>query len=486
MSTDVVLLQPPFLGDYRFWRAESLALGYLGAACERLGLSSTLVDGFLVESDPYELAAAIVALHPRAVLVSTLSWGTWEGARAVVRALRAAGFEGLVVAGGWFVSTWPDAAVAAGEGFDVLVVGEGDGVLAEVLAMARSRVPRLVRAPLTPDLSTLPRPHRAQTRRSLDRYGLALVSTSRGCAWGHCSFCSVGGFFDGQRRERPAGDVADEVAALAKEHGARFIFFTDEDFIGPRDAGLARAIRILEGVRERGAVDVHYAFNCRAPSIDRAAFARLADLGLESVYVGIESTIDRALKVYKKGYTRATLLRQLAVLDELGLVLVPGYIMFERDTTLAEVRSQVADLKALKCCHVHFLKQLFVMPGTAIAERYGSDVVSDGCWSRYYIRDARVELLVRIVREDFLPMIEPRLEPLYAAWHRALSLPRDHQVRARFLEVDRRLLDLSLDFAAEACDVLAGPDLAPMTGVLRAAQVRWAVLEPRIAALGET
>lgn len=485
MSTDVVLVQPPFAGDYRFWRAESLALGYLGAACERLGLQSALVDGFLMDRDAHELSQDILALRPKTVLISALSWGTWEGARAVIRSLRAGGFNGLVVGGGWFVSTWPEAAVASGQGFDVLVVGEGESVLADVLKMPRATSPQLIRAPLTSDLSSLPHPHRAQTRRSLDRYGLALVSTSRGCAWGRCSFCSVGGFFENQRRERRPADVADEIAALVRNHGARFVFFTDEDFIGPRRSGLARAIRILEGVRARGVTDAHYAFNCRATSIDREAFARLAELGLESVYVGIESTLDRTLAVYQKGYTRATLLRQLAVLDDLGLVLVPGYIMFERDTTLDEVRTQVEDLRRLRCCHVHFLKQLFVMPGTAIAARYGEDVVSDGAWSRYYIRDPRVELLVRIVREDFLPMIEPKLEPLYAAWHRALARPRDHAERVRFLEVDRQLLELTFDFATAACDVLAGPDLAPMSAVLRASHARWAELEPRIAALGQ-
>ena len=106
--------------------------------------------------------------------------------------------------------------------------------------------------PLLADLDALPFPKRVGEPQLHLGIPAAFLVGSRGC-YGHCTFCCIHAYLKdagGERyRERSAENLADEIAELRRERGARMFVFHDDDFftrdherdLAPRDAAARRA-----------------------------------------------------------------------------------------------------------------------------------------------------------------------------------------------------------------------------------------------------
>lgn len=207
-------------------------------------------------------------------------------------------------------------------GADVVIMGEGDAALNEViaawtngrtdlssiagLALKSSAGPTLTaKRPVLRDLDALPMPawdlidvdsYRAIWLRSQGRFSLN-VATTRGCPF-KCNWCAKP-IYGNRYNSRSPAHVADEIAWLNTHHRPDHIWFCDDIFgLKPgwvqqfSDELARRGVRVPFKVQSR--VDL---------LLEAGAVKALAAAGLEEVWVGAESGSQKILDAMDKGTT---------------------------------------------------------------------------------------------------------------------------------------------------------------------------------------
>ncbi|MCL6580380.1 MAG: B12-binding domain-containing radical SAM protein [Firmicutes bacterium] len=347
---------------------ESLGVGYLAAVARKAGHDAVVVDATPPRWPPQRLAAEVVRLRPEVVGISLLFQELIPEAMALVAFLRKAGFTGHVVVGGHPPTFLWRELCRDWAGFDSLVVGEGEATFVELLeALAAGRdwtgLPGVVAAgptgpgpegpaprPLVSDLDELPFPARDALPAYLDRRKgarVAPVLRSRGC-YGNCSFCDTRAFYASSPgpawRVRSAGNVADEIEALVRDHAVEAVRFWDDNFIGPGRRGREAAEELARELlrRRRG---VRFSFECRVTDVDPDLFRLLKEAGLHRVFLGVEAMTQRQLDFYGKQVTVEDNRRALRVLESLGVDVTIGMIPFDPDVTVNELETNLAFLR---------------------------------------------------------------------------------------------------------------------------------------------
>lgn len=248
-------------------------------------------------------------------------------------------------------------------GADVVVIGEGERTLEELLPRLDANgdlstvdgiafkghdgaVVRTSPRALLPDLDAQPFPDRSAIDLSLylhawrQRHGVGTVSliTARGCPY-TCTWCSRSVFGDSHRR-RSVANVADEVEAIVDRYRPERLWYADDVFAIHRGWTIAYA-RELE---RRG---LRLPFECisRAERIDDAVADALASLGCFRVWIGSESGSQKILDAMKRRVAVDQVRDSAAVLRRRGIE-VGMFIMLGYDgEDLADLQATVDHLK---------------------------------------------------------------------------------------------------------------------------------------------
>jgi anaerobic magnesium-protoporphyrin IX monomethyl ester cyclase len=233
-------------------------------------------------------------------------------------------------------------------GADVVVIGEGERTLEELVDALRSPAADLsaihgivfragdgtiVRTPpraLLPDLDSQPYPDRgaidvpAYLNAWRQRHGVGTVSliTARGCPY-TCTWCSRSVFGETHRR-RSVTNVAGEVEAIVDRYHPERLWYADDVFAIHRSWTIAYA-------KELERRKIHLPFECisRAERIDDDVADALASLGCFRVWIGSESGSQRVLDAMKRKvsvdqvHQAARRLRRRGI--EVGMFIMLGY-----------------------------------------------------------------------------------------------------------------------------------------------------------------
>ncbi len=148
---------------------------------------------------------------------------------------------------------------------------------------------------------------------------VASMRTSVGCPH-RCKFCVVHFLANGKYLQRTPEEVVDEIEAIDEE----YIYFVDDEmFISPK-----RVLAIAELLKERG-IQKKYISWARADTICKhpEMFAAWKEVGLETVYVGLESMEESQLENYNKGVDPDMNRRAVEILREIGIGLHAALIV---------------------------------------------------------------------------------------------------------------------------------------------------------------
>jgi radical SAM superfamily enzyme YgiQ (UPF0313 family) len=249
-------------------------------------------------------------------------------------------------------------------GADVVVIGEGEQTLEELVEMLRSPNPDLsaihgivfkaadghiVRTParaLLSDLDSQPHPDRAAIDLPIylnawrDRHGVGTVSliTARGCPY-TCTWCSRSVFGETHRR-RSVANVADEVEAIVDRYHPERLWYADDVFAIHRHWTISYAQEL-----ERRKIRLPFECISRAERIDDDVARALASLGCFRVWIGSESGSQRILDAMKRKVSvdqvqdTAARLRRHGI--EIGMFIMLGY----DGEQMADLRATVDHLK---------------------------------------------------------------------------------------------------------------------------------------------
>lgn len=166
---------------------------------------------------------------------------------------------------------------------------------------------------------------------------LAIVSSSRGCKQ-RCSFCSQQKFWERSWRGRRAEAFVDELELLRDRHGVRVAMLSDETPTVDGD----RWERILDLMIERG-TGVELLLETRVVDIlrDEAILTKYRAAGVSHIYVGVESTDQATLDLYKKDVKVADSKRAIELINAHAMVSETSFVVGTPDDTVETIRRTV-------------------------------------------------------------------------------------------------------------------------------------------------
>ncbi len=310
-----------------FLRLEPLGLEIIAEAARQAGSEVRLVDLQVESHDDYRTALSewrpdIVAFScnylPNVPEIVDLAKGTKRSMPGV-----------FIVVGGHCASfVARDLIEHAAGAIDVVMRGEAEASLAELLACFRDGERALAAAPGAVSAAAEgPAPRLAESldkvlpardllrRRRKYFIGMldpcASMEFSRGCPW-DCSFCSAWTFYGRSYRSRSTGSIVEELQRI-REPG---VFLVDDVAFIHAERGL----EIGEAIRRRG-IRKQYYLETRGDVLlrNREVFRYWKDVGLRYIFLGIEAINEENLRRFRKRTTSSKNLEALELARQLGI-----------------------------------------------------------------------------------------------------------------------------------------------------------------------
>lgn len=387
--TSVLLVYPFFIPkrDRSVFRFPPLGLSYIAASLHRAGHEVYLLDcTFLDKENALERAfatrAEVVGIYCMVTMVEECVWFA-EKLRPHCR---------LLVTGGPLPTCEPESFIDC---FDLVVRGEGEQTMLEALrayeeggdfstiqgVVYRDRRQgadpgEIIHTPLRPfirNLEALPFPRRdlfpnesyIEYGRRKYGYSITTVMSTRGCPY-ECEFCS-NVVFGGSYRERPAGNVVDEIEE-ALRWGYDRIAFADDVFTLNR----RRVHAICEEIERRG---LQFQWEClgRVDAIDYDLAVVMKAAGCAKIFFGIESGDDEMLKLMNKQITVQQAREAVEAAHRAGLSVGAFFILCYPGDTDDTVLETLRFANSLPLDYLG-LSMPYPLPGTALYERVGQSI----------------------------------------------------------------------------------------------------------------
>ena len=479
-ALDILFGQAYFLRfDPKLWDAQQpyapLGALYAAAAVREHGYQVAMFDAMLATSEA-EWVAALDRHRPRVAVIYEDSFNYLSKMcllrmrQAALTMAEAAAARGVpVVVAGSDASDHPD--IYLNHGVDVVVAGEGEVTLVEVLDVLferrvasagplsnvagvcfRGADGRLVRTPtreIIRDLDGLARPawdlidverYREIWQRRHGYFSMNIVTT-RGCPY-HCNWCAKPIY--GQRYgARSPEHVAAEIAWLHETYRPDHLWIAD-DIFGLKPGWIER---FAERVAALGAVTP---FKCllRADGVTDDVARLLAAAGCRTAWIGAESGAQEVLDAMEKGtrvdqiYHAARALRATGI--EVGFFLqfgYPGETLAHVERTLQMVRDCEPDDIGVSVS--------YPLPGTPFYERVKEQLGAKQNWvdsndlaMMYHATyvPAFYRALHALVHAEFRARKTPSLAHGVKACLHAVAASAYHAARIPFLRLRLRRL----------------------------------------------
>ncbi|MBI5507281.1 MAG: cobalamin B12-binding domain-containing protein [Deltaproteobacteria bacterium] len=340
-----------------------LHLVYLAGAARQAGAEVYLYDAMSLRHDHDAIAKEIERFRPDVVGVTAIT-AMEPDARRVCRSAKAVDPRILTLLGNQHPTFMWREILGADPAVEAIVCGEGEQTLAEVVAavaatpgaahttdlgpvrgVAWRRDGIAVQNPPRPLCADLDRLTPAWDAVDWPRYfyrphpagRLAIISTSRGCQK-QCSFCSQQKFWARSWRGRRPLAVVEELERLRDRFDVQVAMLADETpTVDP-----TRWQEILRLLIDRR-VGVELLMETRIDDIlrDAALLGQYRAAGISHIYVGVESTSQATLDLYKKETRVADAKRAIAMINDHGIVSETSFVLGTLDETPASIARTV-------------------------------------------------------------------------------------------------------------------------------------------------
>jgi len=237
-----------------------------------------------------------------------------------------------------------------------------------------------------PDLDDLPWPHRETLPLHNYRVGgfpgpVLYMYASRGCPY-LCNFCVWPQWFgSGVYRVRSPRAVVDEIEDAQRRWGPfRSIYFDDDTF----NIGKPRMLEMADEFERRG-IDIPWGCNARPDRFDEEMMRRLAEVGLFTIRIGVESGDPEVLKRIHKNLDLDSVGRCIALAQRYGVKCHVTFTVGLSGESWDSVKRSVAFARSIRPDSVAFTVTT-PFPGTA----YWDEVVRKGHlttrdWNRFNV-----------------------------------------------------------------------------------------------------
>jgi anaerobic magnesium-protoporphyrin IX monomethyl ester cyclase len=425
----VAIIAPPYPLEEA--PAPPLGITYVAAAFEAAGAEVRIFDYIVGCYTPEDLKTRIDRFRPQ-VVGSTSVTLNFPGAAGIVTEAKRHDPSLITLMGGPHVSFADRGTLDAYPGIDLIVRGEGEETIAELMAAGmdpaawreirgltfrrEGQIVATEARPFIEDLDTLPFPARhllPLSRYQALGYPISII-TSRGCPYS-CIFCLGRRMVGNRVRQRSATLVVDEIEQILS-YGIDRINVADDLFVSHR----GKVREVCEEILRR---DLRFAWSAfaRVNTVDRETLLLMRKAGCDSVSFGVESGNPEMLKLIGKGITREQVQEAVSLCKEAGIIPHTSFIVGlpgETAETLRETGAFAAGLGSLY--GYHFLAPF---PGTTVreeVEKYDLEILTDD-WTRYDANSAivRTSSLSPDELESFVHKFEAEIQEVWESMVRA-------------------------------------------------------------------
>jgi anaerobic magnesium-protoporphyrin IX monomethyl ester cyclase len=396
---------------------ENLGLRYIASSLESKSHSVAIVP-FNSEQDAEDAIRQTLAFEPQIAGLSMIFTSRGREFCRFAQKLRNAGYGGHIIAGGPFASFNSERLVTEFP-LDSVALGEGEQIMCDLAENLDhlERVPGLCyrrsdgQAVSNPSagnadkLDDLPWPKRTVFHRYFDK-PIASILTSRGC-WRECAFCSINAWYErggGKKfRYRSVGSIVAEMSDLYHRHGIRIFNFQDDNFFLPNPAkAKERFEAVRAGLRSEGVEQICIAVKARPDSINEESIRILDDLGLFRVFLGVENASEEGLRNLNRKNTVEQILNALDVLNRFDVHIAYNLLMFEPDTTMDQVLTNLRFMEHHNENPFNFCRAE-AYPGTGLECKLLREgrLLGDAFGYDYRLKDPRAEAFHQIANYAF-------------------------------------------------------------------------------------
>ncbi len=402
--------------------------------------------------------------------------------------------DSIIFLGGYFPTLRTKEVFSTIQSVDICVIGEGEETVLELIQnITESNNIKNVKGiafrhnneilytesrPIIDNLDLLP-----QNEVSSIRNHLFGVTTKRGC-YGNCSFCSVryySNVIKSKRiRRRSIINIVNEIDDLVNNYGVKFINFNDDNFLIGSKVDKERIRLFCELIKKR---DIKFKFRIFARSNDLIVYKeQLKDLiaiGLDVVFIGVESFVQRQLDMYNKLCTIEQNISAIKILNENNVKYSIGLIIFEPFTNLDEININIKSLIELQYYkYAHTLCNLVsmsynllpIMDSPIYYTLVGNDLLKDNGLGFKFI-DSKVENFYN-AKTIWTNSLKPITE-LFFVIEKANYFNEDRLYR-ELVKLKENLMLLDLQFMLDLCKEA---DFASYQNLMKFTQSRICLLD---------
>ena len=215
--------------------------------------------------------------------------------------------KGKVIIGGSHATFLPEEAAKYA---DVVVTGEAESIISEIISMDKDGGAKIVPGRPTENLDDLPFPDFTLIQGFPKIPRFTPVSTSRGCPF-DCTFCSVTAMFGRKYRFRSTESIIEELSRLKHRH----VFFYDDNFDGNKE----RLKTLLSEMISRKLTPPWVAQVRADVGKDEELVKLMARSNCRTLCIGFESVNPEMLKKYNKRYTPDDVVKCIDMLHKYGI-----------------------------------------------------------------------------------------------------------------------------------------------------------------------
>jgi len=385
----IALINPPNKKEQYYDSSHSfshLGLGYVAASLESSGYEVDYYETYLQGISQKEIIEILIKNEYCAIGFTAYYYNIFEIIRMASKIKKY--FNPFIFVGGIYASTNCND-ILINSCIDCCVLGEGEVTVINLMESLRKKndwrdimgiaysAPNGIIASkrgCVDILDNLPFPQRPYILKNK----IVSMIASRGCN-GNCSFCGIRSYYSEftttNIRIRSTKNVVEEIKHLVKNQNIDYIYFQDENFFSIFNIDVTWAHRFCELILREN-LEFKFYLYARADDIvnHESILKELKKSGLQCVFVGIESFIDRQLKLFNKRTTREINLQALQILKENSFNFIIGFIPLDPFITMEELFENISTLLSSKFYENSFFGQtpisclspLFPMPMTNI------------------------------------------------------------------------------------------------------------------------
>ncbi|MBW6487406.1 MAG: B12-binding domain-containing radical SAM protein [Syntrophobacterales bacterium] len=456
----VAIVAPPYPLEEA--PAPPLGVTYVAAAFEAAGAEVRIFDYIVSRYSPEKLRVQLDDFCPD-VLGATSVTLNFPGAAEIVCEAKRIRPSLVTMMGGPHVSFTAERSLHAYPGIDIIVIGEGEETIAELMATGMShqkmdgirgiayRVDGGIKVneprPFIEDIDALPLP--ARHLLPLSRYqalGFSIsIITSRGCPYS-CIFCQGRRMVGNIVRKRSPSLVVDEIAQIIS-YGIDRINVADDLFV----SSPKRVKEVCDEIIRRKLRFSWSAF-ARVNTVDKETLLLMRETGCDSISFGVETGNPEMMTRIRKMITLDQVRHAVSLCREVGIIPHTSFIAGlpgETPATLRETEEFASRLGSLYGYHL-----LAPFPGTTVreeVEKYDLEIMTDD-WTKYDANKAivRTAALAPADLDKFVADFEGRIatvwEEMVQGYRNKTNTPEiDMQVEGHFrMKLVYRLLSEDL------------------------------------------